>query len=259
MNRIFKNIATFLFVGLTAYFISSCQEDKSVTYLTPSDLGILRTDAQGKILGGDVTDWCLHSVEDTFTYVTSFTLNTYNNNTVARLKWTTKQEFHNWGFDIERKRYNGSNYEKLASIPGQNITYDTTNYIFTDTVNKVTDYTYRLKVIDIYGNYNYVTYGNYPVFPPANYSFGPLYPNPSSGSFTLPVSVPWRDTVSIYIVNNSDTFYITRRNVLNPGNYKFTYSYDTTIFRRMQRRIYIKNYSLPYSDSCKSYGDVEFN
>jgi hypothetical protein len=259
MKHIFKNIAVFLFVGFSLYFISSCQEDKSITYLTSSDLGILRTDASSRILGGDYSDWCMHSAADTFTYVTSFTMSAYINNTIAQLKWTTKQEYHCSRFDIERKRYNDYNYTKVKSVVAQGIVYDTTNYKINDTVYRVSDYTYRLKVIDIYGNYKYITYGQYAVTPPLNYAFGPAYPNPASGYFMIPFSLQWKDTVSIYIVNNSDTFFITKKNVMQAGTYKFTYNYDTTIFGHSQKRIYIKCNSLPYNDACKSYGDIEFN
>lgn len=257
--KILKNIFIFLIIGLSFYFISSCDAEKTVTYLTSPELGILQTDEFGNILGGDYSDWCLKSTVDTFTYVVSFTVTSLSNNRVALLKWITSQEYHNYGFDIERKRYNENNYSKIKFIQGQGIKNDSTIYSYNDSVNIVSFYTYRLKMIDVNGNYKYIYTGIIPITPVFNSFFGPIYPNPTKGKFTIPFGVKQNDFVSIYFIYNSDTIFITKSKFYQPGIYKIIYRYDTTKYHNSTNRLYILNNSLQFNDTCKSYGDIQFN
>jgi hypothetical protein len=257
MKYLYKNILISLVIVLFAYLVFSCDAEKTVEYIS-LDLGILQTNESGEIIGGDMSDWCLKSVVDTFSYVSSFTL-TISHNTVAILRWVTTQEYHNYGFDIERKRYNENNYTKIDFVQGQGTNHDSTIYIYNDTVNNVYYYSYRLKMIDIYGNYKYITVGSSTFTSPHVAFFGPIYPNPAKGRFTIPFAITQNDYVSIYFIYNSDTVFITKSKPYQAGTYKIIYNYDTAKYHNIQCRLYIFNFSLQFNDSCRSYGDIQFN
>lgn len=258
MKKNFYDLLIFVFIILSIYFVSSCNVEKVITPLTSGDMGILRTNEAGEILGGDYSDWCIRQAADTFTYVVSFTIGYTYNNKIAILRWTTSKEFNNYGFEIERKRFNES-YIKIGFIPGQGTVHDSTRYMYSDTVQYYAqNYSYRLKMIDIYGNYKYYYQGPISVNPPLTYSYGPVYPNPTKGFFTLPFSLPRKDTVTIYFIDNADTIYLAFRRVYNAGNYKINYSYDTTKYHNSQNRLYFFSGSLQPNEVCKNYGDIEF-
>lgn len=259
MKKYLRNLFIFLFIGATIYFNVSCNADKTVTPIGNLDLGILRTNESGQILGGDYSDWCLYSPVDTFTYVVSFTMTPLNQNTIAHLKWTTSKEYHNYGFYLERKKFSDFNFIKIKFIEGQDIKNDSTYYSYNDTINSVSSYTYRLKVIDIFGNYKYIYVGQIMITPILSPFFGPAYPNPSNGKFTIPFSVTKKDSVSIFFISDNDTIFITKDRNYSAGNHSTVFIYDTTVFHDMQVRLYFKNNSFQVSDSCKSYGDIQFN
>jgi hypothetical protein len=260
MKKIIKSLFILLFIGIAIYFNVSCDADKTVTTLGTLDLGILQTDEIGNIIGGDYTDWCRNSPADTFTYVVSFTLTSLNNSKIAYLKWTTSKEYHNYGFFIGRiKSYQSHDTTYLKFIQGQGIKYDSTYYSYSDTVNRVSDYTYILKMVDIYGNYKYFIVGqtsNSSIMYPF---FGPAYPNPTTGKFTIPFAIAKRDSISIFLISNNDTIYLTKNKLYQQGTYKITYSFDTTLYHDVQVRLYFRNNSLYATDSCKNYGDIQFN
>jgi hypothetical protein len=259
MKKIIRNLLFLSILGLSFYYITSCNVEKTITPLTMSEHGILRTNEMGQVLGGDYSDWCIHAPVDTFTYVVSYSVTLLNHNTVARLKWVTSKEYHNYGFDIERKKFTEMSYLRFNFIPGQGIKDDTTIYTFTDSAaTNLQFYSYRLKVLDIYGNYKYYYVGPITITPPLNSSFGPAYPNPASGIFTLPFSLPRKDTVTIFFINNPDTVYLAWRKVYLAGTYKINYRYDTSVYHRVIDRIYMYCSSQMQNDSCRNFGDIQF-
>jgi hypothetical protein len=260
MKILLKNIFIFIVIGFTLYYFESCNVDKTVTPLTTTNLGILVTNENGQVIGGDYSDWCIHPAVDTFTYVISFSVTYSNQNRIARLRWVTSKEYNNYGFDIERKRNNEYSFIRLNFVQGQGIFNDTTNYLYIDTVNSNAQlYTYRLKIMDIYGNFKYYYAGPISVTPPLNSSYGPVYPNPANGVFNVPFSIPRKDTVTIFFIDKHDTVYIAFRNILIAGNYKYTYHYDTSKYHNVQDRLYIYCGSLMLNNICKNYGDIQFN
>lgn len=259
MKILLKNIFIFTVIGFTLYYFESCNVDKTVTPLTTTNPGILETNESGQVIGGDYSDWCIHPAIDTFTYVVSFSMTISYNNRVANLRWVTSKEYHNYGFDVERKRFSDINYTKINFVPGQGIKNDSTYYFYSDTVfSNVQGYTYRLKMISVFGNFKYFYIGPIAIIPPLNSSFGPVYPNPAKGVFNLPFSLPRKDTVTIFFIDNRDTVYLAFRKIYLSGSYRITYNYDTSRFHRAQDRLYFYCGSQQINDSCKNYGDIQF-
>jgi hypothetical protein len=258
MKAYIKNILVILILGALIYSIQSCNKDNDVIVKNePVDLGILRTDEIGRVLGGDYSDWCIHQYIDTFT--TAYIINvTAISNNVNRIQWMTSKQYHCLGFDVERCLKTDTNYIYRGFLPGIGTTNDTITYFYNDTVSTVaSDYKYRLKVRDIFGNFKYA-YLTILTYPPANYSFGPAYPNPVEIIFRLRIDIPRKDTVSLFFINNFDTIFVLKNEVMIQGNHELDID-NRFNYHNVQKRLYIRCGSFPLSDSCRNYGDIQFN
>jgi hypothetical protein len=259
MKKLSRNIFLTAFIITLLYFSAGCNNDNPTNSGT-NDLGILRTDENGNILGGDSTDWCLNGITDTLIIVPYLHVNSAaGNNRIAKLSWTTIHEYNCSGFDIERKLTGDSGYIKIGHLPGRGTANDSMQYNFSDTVlTQVSDYLYRLKIINVYGSYHYVIQG-YPCLYEARFTaFGPAYPNPTSGNFKLKYKVPISDTVSMYFLNGLDTLYLVKNSAYLPGTYEIQIS-NTFNYHAVQKRLYLKSRIFRFCDTCRSYGDIQFN
>jgi hypothetical protein len=253
-----KNILIFVLTGFLIFLASGCKKDDSIFKNDPVDPGILRTDETGRILGGDYSDWCMHTAVDTFTHVIAFNVTTVSANT-AKLQWITSKEYHSFGFDIERSLKTDTVFSKIGFLPGAGISSDSTAYLYYDSViSNVSNYKYRIKITDIFGNFSYEPHGIININPPLNYSFGPIYPNPVSSYFNIRFSISKKDTVSIFFLNNNDSIFVLHNDIKNIGTYEILCN-NIFNYHNIQKRLYIKCHSLPVSDSCRSYGDIQFN
>jgi hypothetical protein len=258
-----KNIFIFLIIGLSIYFISSCNKEEIVNNGTINGIvitnhDILYTDELGRILGGDYSDWCIHKAVDTFTYISSFSV-TPISDSIAKIGYKSTKQYHCFGFDIERSLKTDTIYSKIGFIAGAGTTNDTIYYFYYDSARaNVSNYIYRLKAIDIYGSFKYWYTINNITPNNSNYLFGPAYPNPASSIFKIQFSIPRIDTVSIYFINLSDSVFIMKNEKLQPGIYELDI-HNSFNYHKVQKRLYIKCHSLPQSDSCRNYGDIQFN
>ncbi|MDD5362575.1 MAG: hypothetical protein PHN88_10620 [Ignavibacteria bacterium] len=262
MKSLSRNIFLTAFIVISLYFAAGCNKDNPVNTGNSGfiDLGILRTDENGNILGGDSTDWCLNGNTDTSTIVPYLHVSTASgNNRIAKLSWTTIHEYNCSGFDIERKLSGDTGYIKIGHLQGRGTANDSMQYNFSDTVlTQVSDYLYRLKIFNIYGSYGYVIQG-YPFIYEVRFTaFGPAYPNPTSGNFKLKYTVPFSDTVSLYFLNGRDTFYLVQNSAYLPGSYEIQIS-NTFNYHAVQKRLYLKSRIFRFCDTCKYYGDIQFN
>jgi hypothetical protein len=245
-------------MGLSFYAFISCNKENPATP-TKSDMGILKTDEFGNILGGDYSDWCIHSPVDTFTYIKSFIVTLPQSN-ISLLKWTTSKEYHCYGFDVERRTTSDTNYFRIGFVNGNGTTNDSVSYVYIDTLQpNHPNYLYRLKQFDIYGNYKYRYPGVQNVYPISNSSFGPAYPNPTTNNLNIKFSIPRTDTISIYFADfMADTVFILNKEHLGAGSYEIQ-TYNSSNYHNVQKRLYIKSSSIQNSDSCRLYGDIQFN
>lgn len=258
MKRIPAYLAIAALLAASFYFAAGCG-DKSVDSGN-NDLGILRTDENGNILGGDYTDWCLHHAVDTFTHVSHPRITYVQNNNIAVLNWRTDKEYHLYGFYVQRALTTDTNYNGVGFVPGTGTTNDSVSYSFSDTLqNGHPEYKYRIKVTDIYGNFSYVNFGIAIVITPVtSTNFGPAYPNPTSGYFNVGLSIMRTDTISLYFLNVFDTLFFIKNEVMNRGIYQLQLV-NTYNFHNTQKRLYLKSGSIVTADSCSLYGDIEYN
>ena len=117
------------------------------------------------------------------------------------LNWTTLKEINNAGFDIERKLSVTSDWTKAGFVEGHGTVTGSNEYSFTETVSSG-KYNYRLKQIDVNGNFEYFNLSNEVVVGiPESYSLSQNYPNPFNPSTKINYSIKEEGNVNITLYN----------------------------------------------------------
>lgn len=141
--------------------------------------------------------------------LSSFNVNAVEG-TKAQLNWETATEVNNYGFEIERsvkteivkdKPETESKWEKVGFVKGNGNSNSTKVYSFTDK-NLVggSKFLYRLKQIDIDGNFEYSEEVEIEVLP-TKYELLQNYPNPFNPNTNIKFSLPEDTKVSINVYN----------------------------------------------------------
>ncbi len=129
----------------------------------------------------------------------SFT-GTFVNNTVV-LNWKTATEINSYGFEIERSN-DLKNWETIGFVNSSGNSNSPKNYSFTDEKPLTGTISYRLKQIDIDGNYSYsniVTIETGKTSTPDNYSLSQNYPNPFNPVTKITYTLPKDSDVRLLI------------------------------------------------------------
>jgi hypothetical protein len=119
----------------------------------------------------------------------------------VELTWETASEINNLRFDILRS-VDGMNFDKIGSVAGHGTTNETQSYRYLDNSVNAGDYYYRLKQIDINGDFeefDVTLHVNIPV--PDKYELGYNYPNPFNPTTNIPFSLKEAGVVKITIYN----------------------------------------------------------
>ena len=119
--------------------------------------------------------------------LTSFTANVSGSN--VKLNWETATEINNYGFEIERAAEN-SEWQKIGFVEGAGNSNSPKKYSFTDNVGKSGSYSYRLKQIDVNGDYKYSQIVEVSVGLPTKFELKQNYPNPFNPTTTIKYSIP---------------------------------------------------------------------
>ncbi|MCB0747484.1 MAG: T9SS type A sorting domain-containing protein, partial [Ignavibacteriae bacterium] len=121
------------------------------------------------------------------------------------LDWVTATEVNNYGFEIERSVVNNDEiykWQKIGFIEGHGNSNSTKTYNYTDDyLVGGTKFVYRLKQIDIDGQYQYSSIQEVEIVV-NNYSLSQNYPNPFNPSTTIKFSIPQNEFVSITLYNS---------------------------------------------------------
>ncbi len=119
--------------------------------------------------------------------LTFFTANVSGSN--VKLNWKTATEINNYGFEIQRSTEN-SEWQKIGFIEGAGNSNSPKEYSFTDNIGKSGNYFYRLKQIDINGEYKYSNVVEVSVGLPTKFELKQNYPNPFNPTTTIKYSIP---------------------------------------------------------------------
>ena len=120
------------------------------------------------------------------------------------LNWSTLLEINNSGFDIERKNININDWSKIGFVTGNGNTNGQFNYIYTDRNLNTGKYNYRLKQIDVNGNFEYFNLSNeVEISIPKTFSLSQNYPNPFNPSTKIDFELPVDANVSLLLYDIS--------------------------------------------------------
>lgn len=152
----------------------------------------------------------------------AFTASVNRNNVV--LNWSTTSELNNQGFDIERRAIGSTDWSRVGNVAGNGTTSEQRSYSYNDRVS-TGKYNYRLKQMDINGNF---TYHQLPteveVGVPNAYNLSQNYPNPFNPSTKIDYDLPYDGRVSIVLYD------ISGREVANLVNEVKTAGYYSISF-----------------------------
>ncbi|GMU87763.1 MAG: hypothetical protein AMXMBFR48_30040 [Ignavibacteriales bacterium] len=118
------------------------------------------------------------------------------------LKWITVSELNNRGFEIERKSGNNTSWENIGFVEGRGTVQGMTGYTFTDRPAAPGSYQYRLKQVDLSGQFDYspiaeVLIGGIP----AEYALGQNFPNPFNPNTKISYYLPEKGLVNLSVFN----------------------------------------------------------
>jgi len=117
------------------------------------------------------------------------------------LNWATATEVDNYGFDIERKVLESRLWEKIGFIVGHGNSNSSNNYRFIDENIIAGECFYRLKQIDINGDYEYSDEIEVFVQAPTKFNLEQNYPNPFNPSTKINYSIPTNANVKLFVSN----------------------------------------------------------
>ena len=100
-------------------------------------------------------------------------------NGIVELSWQTATEVNNYGFEIQRKKAKGkSSWKKIGFVEGAGNSNSPKEYYFTDKALQSGKFYYRLKQIDIDGDFNYSSVVEVNIKVPVKFVLDQNYPNP---------------------------------------------------------------------------------
>lgn len=142
----------------------------------------------------------------------------------VKLNWQTCKEINNKGFEIERKT-NESNWVQIGYVDGKGNTNEITNYTFNDIKLISGKYSYRLKQIDINGNFTYHNLnGAVEIGLPSKFNLSQNYPNPFNPITKIDFELPVNGNVDlrVYDVTGKEILNIINNKFYNAGFYTIT-------------------------------------
>ena len=155
--------------------------------------------------------------------LSSFTANVDKRN--VKLNWTTSSEQNNVGYDIERKPESSQQWSKINFVEGHGTSNIPHSYSYEDRNLLTGKYNYRLKQMDVNGNFEYLALENViEVGIPSKFDMSQNYPNPFNPTTKINYDLPFDSKVSIRL------FDMTGREVAVIVNATQTAGYYTAQF-----------------------------
>lgn len=96
----------------------------------------------------------------------------------VQLEWLTATETNNFGFDVERRYSEDSDWERRTFVEGRGTTTEPSRYVFVDRNLQAGAYDYRLKQIDTDGAFEYSSVVSATVGLPTTFMLAQNFPNP---------------------------------------------------------------------------------
>ena len=121
--------------------------------------------------------------------LTSFSAKAKNG--IIKLNWATATEVNNYGFQVERQKEKvKSEWKKIGFVEGHGNSNSPKEYSFTDENPLIGNLKYRLKQIDIDGNFEYSEIVEIQTNAPSKFELFQNYPNPFNPTTTIKYKIP---------------------------------------------------------------------
>lgn len=118
----------------------------------------------------------------------------------VKLEWKTAYEENNSGFDIEKKETGKEGWNKIGFVKGNINKNSVSEYHYTDSKLVTGKYNYRLKQIDLNGNYQYYELIQIiKIGIPDKFSVSQNYPNPFNSSTKIDFDLPQNCVVNLIL------------------------------------------------------------
>jgi hypothetical protein len=132
---------------------------------------------------------------------------------------------NNYGFEVERTfSLTTPGWERIGFIEGRGNSNSPKDYSFTDNLQKQNIYHYRLKQIDIDGQYEYSSVVSIEFIIPNQYTLNQNYPNPFNPATNISYYLPVDGfvTIKIFDIMGSEVSTIINENQ-KAGSYSTTF------------------------------------
>lgn len=142
------------------------------------------------------------------------------------LKWETKTELMNHGFEVERKTP-GTDWQKIGFIEGHGTSNSPKYYSFSDQPTASGKILYRLKQIDTDGGFEYSPEIEVEMGLPTEFALNQNYPNPFNPETVIGYALPVAGEVTLEVFNSLGEKIVTLvSGTMEAGNHQVTFRAD---------------------------------
>ena len=175
-------------------------------------------------------------------------------NKTVELSWRTATEVNNYGFEVEKRTQDASDWQKIAFLEGHGTSHVPHDYTYLDKAVSYSRYKYRLKQIDLDGSFTYSSQLEVTVGIPLNgFALLQNFPNPFNPKTDIVFSLPEKTFVRLLVYKALGQLVTTlaeqemevgaHRVVLNADSWSsgvYYYHLETANFAQTKKLLFVK-------------------